>query len=217
MAEDSRPHGHRPSLLFWGLIILVLLAVGFFIVLPGWLQQRIRHHEREASKALKLLVSAEQSFRAGDLDRNGVADYWTGDLAGLSKYGLIPRALAEADGEPLVPLAPKPIPYNGYYFKALRLDKGETPPVAYRQDTDKTSGKVHHLTKFGFVAWPAEWGLTGSAYFIVNENNCIIAIRDMSEILSAQEWLKIKHHFNLSEPPADWPTDEEMKWYTAIY
>jgi|SRR5579862_3242086 len=213
MGEDIRPNRNRRILLFLGLT-LILLTGGYFVAVPVWRRQWIPNNEREASDALKVLVSAEASFRAGDLDRNGVADYWTGDVAGLSKFGLIPRPLAEADFEPLVPLAPKPIPYNGYYFKALRMDKGETPPVAYRQDTDKTSGKVHHLTKFGFVAWPAEQGVTGSRMYIVNENNTIFPRRELSKLFPKEVWPTIKPQPDLSEPPDYWPPDEELVWYS---
>jgi len=145
---------------------------------------------------MMLLNSAEWDYRAKDRDGNHVEDFWTGDVAGLLKFGMIPRELAEADLAPLQALVPKPIPYHGYYFKVLIADNFETPPVAYRQETDKTSGKVHHLTKFGFVAIPADRGTSGKRFYVVNENNTIFPTIE-----------------NMPAAPVDWPTDEELKMY----
>jgi hypothetical protein len=84
-----------------------------------------------------------------------------GDVAGLLRTGLIDRTTAEADARPLRPLVPLPIPRDGYYFRVLDADGSEVPPVPYRQETDRKSGKVHNESKFGFVAYPAEPGVTG--------------------------------------------------------
>jgi type II secretory pathway pseudopilin PulG len=214
--EDDRGRLRRIGVFWLGALTVaaILLAVG----VPQWREHQREVNRREASSAMKLLVGAEQTFRGKDLDGNKVADYWTADLATLGKYGLIPPDLAAADAQPLVPRAGKPVPYHGYYFKALRMDNGETPPVAYRQDTDPTSGKVHHLTKFGFVAWPAEWDVTGDFAFIVNENNTIYPRPRFSKVLPPEEWEKLRFRYpDLQEPPADWPTDEELKGWSLIW
>jgi hypothetical protein len=141
------------------------------------------------------LAYAEADFRTNDRDGNGINDFWTGDVAGLYKYGLIPREWAEADTAPLVPLVPEPIPYKGYYFKALMADDSMTPPALYRQDTDKKSGKVHNLERFGFVAYPAG-GIAPAKYmWIVNENNSVPR-RPLT-----------------SPPTSNWPSDDEQKSY----
>ena len=46
-------------------------------------------------------------------------------------------------------------------FAALELDESETPPVAYRQETDRNSGRGHCADRFGFVTSPADPGVTG--------------------------------------------------------
>jgi hypothetical protein len=100
--------------------------------LPRRAAQRRKTNEGNAVKALRSIGFAQADFRANDRDDNGVPDFWTGDVAGLRRYGLIDRATAEADARPLDPLVPLPIPRDGYYFRALELDDSEAP-VPYRQ------------------------------------------------------------------------------------
>jgi hypothetical protein len=169
MSGDTRGAG---KLLLHFVLLLGLAGAG---VVGWWMPKRAcesrASNERNAATNMRALMSAEADFRANDRDRNGVNDFWTGDIAGLYKYGLIERGLAEADVAPLVPLVPQPIPYRGYFFKALQQDDSETLPVVYRQDTDQKSGKVHNLGRFGFVAFPAEPGKSGKAMFLINEYN----------------------------------------------
>jgi hypothetical protein len=119
-------------------------------------------------------------------------------VAGLYRLGLIERGVAEADLKPLVPLVPKPIPFNGYYFVAMSRDDSETPPENLQQDTDKKSGKVHHLSKFGFAAIPAKFNVTGVGSYIVNENNSVRWKYTYTEMIDA------------------WPSDEDMRHEWAI-
>jgi len=182
-------------LLPWTAFVLTLVGAGVFWGIPEWRQWRIRENEHAAVQALLLLIRAEEAFRNNDLDGNRVNDFWTADVAALCKFGLIPEEVAEADVEPMVRRVSARIPYKGYYFKALRMDYGEIPPVAYRQETDKSAGRVHHLSKFGFVAWPAEPGVTGKRFYIVNENDTIFPSEAMSQL------------------PRDWPTDQELMSY----
>jgi len=186
---------------FW-IAAVVAIALGLAFGVPAWRKHRIQENERAAFKAMQLLVTAEADFRANDRDGNKVNDFWTGDVAGLhflSPGGLplelIPKSLAEADAAPLVPRGSGPVPYKGYYFRALAADGSETPPEVYRQETDKTSGKVHHPSKFGFVAYPAEPGVTGTLVLVVNENITVFP-----------------KHID-GPPPVNFPTDEELKWY----
>jgi hypothetical protein len=160
-------------------------------------------NERAASRALKSITSAEAEFRANDRDGNQVNDYWTGDVAGLyytrpntSQVGpeirLIERTIAEADAAPLKPLVPVPIPYHGYLFRALEVDDEPEPATGERSPKKETSGspppgKVRHRSKFGFVAYPAEYPKTGKYYYFVNENNCIG--RDVGDGKDVVNWL----------------------------
>jgi hypothetical protein len=178
--------------------LVLLLAVGTFVIWPQWRARNLAENERNAATIIKTLCSAEADFRANDRDGNGVNDFWTGDLAGLLRFGLISRAVAEADLRPLVPLVRKPVPYHGYYIIAMVTDESETPIEELRQETDKKSGKVHHRTKFGFCAYPVEYGVTGRNTFIVNENNTVF-------------W---RHTYG--DPMDHWPSHEDQRHDWAL-
>jgi hypothetical protein len=173
--------------------LLLLGILGGAVGAPRWIDHRRAESDRSAGQALWKLTHAESEFRSQDLDHNGIQDFWTGDVAGFYAYGLIPRELAEADTAPLHPLVPQPIPYHGYYFKALKQDDSETPPVEYRQDTDQKSGKVHNLDRFGFVAFPAGGLATGKRIKVVNENNTVFKTPSTNPV------------------PTAWPTDNQMR------
>jgi hypothetical protein len=180
------------------LVLLILLAAGatlafFFWYVPYRRGRQTVENERMVWRCLKGedgLAPAERDFHAHDRDGNGVNDFWTADLQGLYRAGLIRRDLAEADAD-----LPKPIPYYGYYYVALKLDESVTPPEPYRQDTDQKSGKVHHREKFAFLAYPADPGVSGIYYLMINENNTVFRAR-------------------LGAPfPKNWPPDHELKSY----
>jgi type II secretory pathway pseudopilin PulG len=173
------------------LLLIGLLAGGYFV--PRMMTERRWANERAARAAMRMLPQAEAAFRTNDADKNGIQDFWTGDVAGLYTYGLIPREIAEADVAPLVPLVPQPIPYHGHYFKALLADDSESPPAVYRQVTDKKSGAVHNIERFGFVAYPAG-GLASPKYmWIINEYN--MDFRSPTTV----------------PVPDNWPTDLQLK------
>lgn len=141
-------------------------------------------NERAASMALRELASAEDAFRTDDRDRNGVHDFWTGDVSGLYSLDpgagalkLIPREIAEADAAPLKPLVPAPVPFKGYLFRVLEADHAESDPgnQRYQQDTggEPPMGKVHHLRKFGVIAYPARFGTDGKYSFLVSETHSV--------------------------------------------
>jgi hypothetical protein len=169
MAED------KPGGAYILLMAILLVALGGIAAFAWWFPQWRSSHrasnERNAYTSLRTISSAEYDFRANDRDGNGVNDFWTGDVAGLYRLGLIERGVAEADTKPVNPLVPSPIPYHGYYYEALLLDNSVNPPEAYGQDPDKKSGKVHNMVRFGFVAYPASSG--GKYYFMINENNSV--------------------------------------------
>jgi hypothetical protein len=183
------------------MLTLLALTVGAILVaiyFPIWRSRHRTEYERAAFTAMKILSSAEADYRFNDRDGNKINDFWTADVAGLYKLGLIPRELAEADIAPLVPLVPQPVPYKGHYFRALIADHSETPPVVYRQETDKTSGKVHHLYRFGFLAYPAEPGVSGNYMYMINENNSVFRAVD-----------SLPH-------PDSWPSLEELQSHWSM-
>jgi hypothetical protein len=157
-----------------GVVFVIALCIPGITLLSAWHSQHSQKlrwdNDRAALGLLSTLRSAELTLKNGDLDDNGVKDYWTGDVAGLHKYGLITREMAEADAHPLAPLVPLPVPYHGYLVAALVQDDGSTPPEPYSQETDAKSGKVHHRTKYAFCIYPAEPGVTGNYIYITHES-----------------------------------------------
>lgn len=177
---------------------VAVFAVGNLLY-HSWYRQEVRaRNERSASSTLKTLATAEADFRANDRDGNRVADFWTGDVAGLwsildpsgKPLALIDRRIAEADATPVARIAPKPVPWNGYYFAVLRVDNSTGPPVPYQVDTDGSGRKVRNTSGFGFCAYPAEYGKTGKWTFIINENNTVFRLDTNGR------------------PPTEWPRDE---------
>ena len=186
-----------PRHLWWGVgIPLVLVVIGAFRV-PDLHRKWMSWNEREVITALNSLAVAEADFRANDRDGNRVQDYWTADVAGLWHAGrLIEHEVADADAAPLDALVREPVPYNGYYFIALRRDlsaKGHEAVFAdYRADTDGSGRKVHSQRRFGYCAYPAEYGWTGRHTFIVNEYNRVLKF-DRS-----------------GKPFTDWPSERDL-------
>jgi hypothetical protein len=191
-----------PRTLRYRVIRLAVLAAALAILTWGILEfapEPRAANERNASAALKTLTSAQANFRANDRDMNGVHDFWTGDVASLyylevdgQPIRLISKEVADADAS-----LPNPVPYQGYLFRVLERDDSESDPKNrdYRHDTggSRPMGKVHHDSKFGFVAYPARPGRDGNLVYIVNENNTIFR-------LPAAEG-----------PRRTWPSDEELK------
>ena len=179
------------------LVILLLAAAIACWISFEYLPKRRAMNERTAATMIKILSLAEVDFRDHDRDGNRVKDFWTGDVSGLFRAGLIERDLAEADASPITPLCAKPVPYEGYYFVALQGDASVAPPESYRRDTDKKSGDVHHPEKYGFLAYPANPGRSGKYYYMINERNCV--------------W-----RAPLEAPlPTHWPPDAELKmWWS---
>lgn len=169
---------------FWipTLLIVALLAGGSVLLLPPLRRSWVAANERNASVALKMILSAEAEFRAQDRDGNQVQDFWTGDVSGLYAVSLIPRELAEADAEPLKPLVPSPVPYQGYLFRALDHDRTvqDSAESVYRQDSGGKPGmgKVHNTSRFGFIAYPARFGETGRFTFSVNEIGSVVRLAE---------------------------------------
>lgn len=187
-----------------GVLFILTLGVPVAAFLILWLsnhaQQRPVQNDRSALAALQTLRSAEWDFRENDRDGNGINDYWTGDVAGLYRVGLIERGMAEADVHPIAPLVPKPIPYHGYLFFAMIQDDNATPPEVYAQETDLKSGKVHHRSKYAFCGYPAEPGVTGNYIYITHESYSGLSCPAKGRSV-----------------PQNWPKDAEMlQWNRCL-
>ncbi len=179
-------------------ILIILLAVAgaavpvvaivAAIAIPAFLSTRQTINEFNAAASLRAICTAETDFRANDRDRNGVRDFWTGDVAGLyalrpgdsqRSIRLIDPSIAAADGAPLsedipenrwAPLPGPAQPKGGYYFLAMTHD-GSKGDASYQQDTNGTSleGPYYNPAPFAFCAYPADHPSLGRFTFIVSE------------------------------------------------
>jgi len=74
------------------------------------------------------IANAQYNFRYNDSDKNGKADYWRADVAGLYKFALIELPTALADDRARTDLSPSskaaglPMADSGYYVRALRFE-----------------------------------------------------------------------------------------------
>jgi hypothetical protein len=89
---------------------------------------------------------------------------------------------SNANGEDVSPLGPfaaeaagaetdlvaKPVPLSGYYFKILT---GQGDAAAGGAHSYLVNGRM--IAGFALVAWPAEYGVTGGATFIVNQQGVV--------------------------------------------
>ncbi len=159
------------------------------------LSEQIAANEGAAIAGLKLLTNTEAIWFQQDPDGNGIKDYWTYDVSCLhrmyradntTKTSFIPLDIARADDSMAeagdfgaTPLIEDWIdvasgPKSGYYFQAMELDENGEP---YNQEeVGETRIKATNKTRFGFVAYPAEYGKTGRLTFIVNEQGTVYSI-----------------------------------------
>ncbi|MFH1227491.1 MAG: DUF2950 family protein [Planctomycetota bacterium] len=162
----------------------------------------IEANEAAAIAGLKMLVSQEAIWRQTDVDGNGLKDYWTLDVScfhrmyradGKTKVNFIDMFFARADGAPYSrndtrPFginAPKdiedwfgaqynPLPKSGYYFRAIIND--ETGKPYNKNFVGANLIVATNTTHFAFVAYPAQYGVTGRNVFIVNEGGTIYQV-----------------------------------------
>lgn len=82
MDASSPLTARRVPVLGWVVIALVV-AVGAAVAIPLHYKSQMVARQNNALATLGMLKRAEETWRQGDCDRNGVADYWTRDVAGL--------------------------------------------------------------------------------------------------------------------------------------
>jgi len=157
-------------------------------------QSRAMMEERiqvEAKAALTLVFMAQMFFREGDLDKNGIKDFWTGDVSGLHRHKVEGRpidamaaSIAALDASPLgedAVLAP-PLRFalevspreaakqdlvGAYALKAVALDEGG---LGYAQDTDGSGKKWRHTSRYAVCAYPRAHGRGGRLTYLIDES-----------------------------------------------
>lgn len=105
------------------------------------------------------------------------APYWTRDVAGFHAYAKawghdVERLLTlEATRADRLGLAEEARPYHGYWLRSLARD-GSGQPYA-RIDFDHDGRADGNDSRFGFCAYPAEYGKTGTMTFITDESGAL--------------------------------------------
>lgn len=187
------------------LIIVAVLALLVVIAIPGFHHPVSIPNEKSAISWMREMVSTEALWKAKDLDRNDIADYWVADVSGMYRIERpgavagIPLAelasqvdVARADTKPfmpqgglyfqneshavnLLPTVPTlfekdspPRAKAGYLFAALETDENGNAYIPAK-DTDGKGMNANNLNKFGFVAYPEVYQLSGVNTLIVNE------------------------------------------------
>jgi hypothetical protein len=156
-------------------------------------ENELQANEKSAIAALRALSTCEYLWRSEDNDKNGIPDFWTYDISNLFRkikeghpIEMITISLARADATPHLDGLfgqdfsydfagnGKPEPKSGYFFRAMLTDENGQP---YNQNGVGVNGiSAANSDKFAFVAYPAQYSVTGKRTFIINEKNFVYAV-----------------------------------------
>jgi hypothetical protein len=145
------------------------------------LRRRIGRNELNAIQVCMAYVEAQREYAGTDRERDGVIQYaqkiWSDPNRRNGLYwepaeGELPSPfgpfVARATEEGYASKDAKPVPYHGYYFKILKGQGKNAPGGAYSYVVNG-----HMVAGFAFVAWPAEYRVSGVMTFIVNQNGVV--------------------------------------------
>jgi prepilin-type N-terminal cleavage/methylation domain-containing protein len=212
------------------MIVIAIIAIIAAIAIPGMLGGRLTANETSAVGSLRTLTSQEAVWRQGDLDGNGIKDYWTYDLScfnrmtradGITKVACIDTSFARADNlravdgvfgaTPVVEAwdaggtALAKVAKSGYWFERL------TTPfigslVVYQSPSNLVGLNAIPACNgsiFGFVAAPEAWGASGINMFCVNEGGSIYSTDPGADITvggTVTNW-----NMTVGANPLTWP------------
>ena len=138
------------------------------------------HSDSSGAAGLKTLGSAQADFHANDRDEDKTENFWVKDVAGL--YGLDPGkgpiklidiSCAQADRTPrrgrYASLGVEKPYVENYYFAALKSYRESGKSLAYDDGTGRNP------SRYGIVAFPAEYADTSKLTFIINEKNILFS------------------------------------------
>jgi prepilin-type N-terminal cleavage/methylation domain-containing protein len=180
------------------MIVVAIIAIIAAIAIPSLLRSKMTANQGNANAACKALVTHEAVWRSQDIEKNGLNDFWCGDVAGffavqdatLKNVALIDMAFGQADFVPVVGNTYKggsgaagawvTAPKQGYYFQvmvtdqsaATYIDAGAAAPLSAAPGI--VAGKYTSSTsRFGFCAFPAAYGTDGQLSFVVGEDGIV--------------------------------------------
>ena len=169
---------------------VVLVIMTGYVVLVVQFQNRARGGSNylNAGSWLKQLATHEAVWRTQDTDKNGVADYWTRDVAAFHAIhdandravAFIDLAFALADRAPGMAypeLRGVAAPRQGYWFRAMVEDQDRAPYIDYRQPVPRAmncpGGQCTNAWRFGFTAWPKVTDEAGGLHFMIAEDGVV--------------------------------------------
>ena len=177
------------------MIVITIIAIIAALAIPGLLRSKMSANHCNAGAALKSLVTYESIWRSQDIDKNSVADFWTGDTAGFHfvqdasgrRVALTDLGLGDADYAPLVAYPAAAVgggpayakaARQGYFFQALTTDQEGNDYKATKSGASLTPAAAANLTatnvaRFGFTAFPAEYNTDGMLQLVVGEDGTI--------------------------------------------
>lgn len=183
------------------MIVVAIIAIIAAIAIPSLLRSRLAANEVSAVGTLRNLVAVEAAWRQNDSDRNGVSDYWTGDVSCFYRFldragnalAAMDLAVANADSLPLTALAgligPDPlggsttaIAKSGYLYRVMATANVDAVAPAgadpYQTNSAPADGVVaENATRFGFAAYPETYNTSGvNVYFVIEDG--VIRARD---------------------------------------
>lgn len=142
--------------------------------------------EMTPQQMLQQLNSTEGVWRQTDTDRNGVQDYWTRDVAGYyyiqdaagQELRYITEVMARADRLGLGTYRKdNPTPLSGYWLRAMKTDEDGNPYIEEGGSVPTAVPVADHAStntsKYGYCAYPVEYGVAGTKTYIVNEEGVL--------------------------------------------
>jgi hypothetical protein len=165
---------------------------------PAGKEGRMAANEVAAAACCKVFCTAQDLYRRTDYNKDGVLEYaqdlkslyeitpGTGDIA------LIDKAMMETEGEPGTAK-----PKNGYLLKVL-TKQGENATGGERAFI--TNG--HMTLGYAIVAYPTEYGKTGTHTFLVS-NAGTVYMKDLGD-----ETVSIGSKMTAFDPDKDWVVKE---------
>jgi len=146
------------------------------------INRRIGRNELIAIQVSLAFVDGQVEYASKDHDGDGITTYARRFVSHAGKQdGLYWEAKPGEESSPMGPFfaratdegyeitkkGEKPAPYHGYYFRMLKSQGSHAP-----------GGELDYLvegkmTGFGFVAYPAEYGVSGIMTFIVNQDDIV--------------------------------------------
>jgi hypothetical protein len=145
------------------------------------LNRRLGRNELNVIQVCLAYVDAQREYANTDRERDGIIQYarkiWSDPNRRNGLYWEAAEGEAPSPFGPLIAQAAakgytkkggKPAPYYGYYFKILQGQGPNAPGGAYSYVING-----HMVAGFAFMAWPAEYGVSGVMTFLVNQNGTV--------------------------------------------